>query len=92
MIKYLNYSITFQEVPDEISLCFNITNCQFRCPGCHSPELRSDIGMNLEPDLVRIVSQYIDGITCICLLGDGNDFGALKRGFYIVNGKKVVIK
>ena len=39
MLKYLNCQVTFAEVPDEISLCINITNCPNRCPGCHSPEL-----------------------------------------------------
>ena len=26
MVKYLNYALTFSEVPDEVNLCFNITN------------------------------------------------------------------
>lgn len=79
MIKYLNYSITFQEVPDETSLCFNITNCKYRCKGCHSPELREDIGEDLEPKVLDIIGRYRDGITCVCLLGEGNDFDALWR-------------
>ena len=73
MIKYLNYSVTFQEVPNETSLCFNITNCQNRCEGCHSPELREDIGKNLEDDMADIIGKYEDGITCVCFLGEGND-------------------
>jgi len=32
--------IVFQEVPNEISLCFCVTGCPLRCEGCHSPELR----------------------------------------------------
>ena len=37
MLKYSNYEITFAEVPDEISLCINLTNCPHKCIGCHSP-------------------------------------------------------
>ncbi len=84
MIKYLNYSVTFQEVPNEISLCFNITNCQYHCPGCHSPELWEDIGEDLEADLVKIIKKYLDGISCVCLLGDGNDPEGLQRCFAII--------
>lgn len=79
MIKYLNYSITFIEVPDETSICFNITNCPHCCPGCHSPELQQDIGTDLEPDILDIISRYEQGITCICFLGEGNDLDALLR-------------
>ncbi|KGJ90496.1 anaerobic ribonucleoside-triphosphate reductase activating protein [Thalassotalea sp. ND16A] len=32
-------TIVFQEVPNEISLCFSITGCQVGCKGCHSTEL-----------------------------------------------------
>jgi len=79
VIKYLNYSVTFQEVPDEISLCFNITNCRFHCRGCHSPELQKNLGNDLEHDLLRIIDKYRGGITCICFLGEGHDFYALFR-------------
>ena len=29
MLKYVNTEITFAEVPDEISLCINISNCSY---------------------------------------------------------------
>ena len=79
MIKYLNYAITLAEVPDEISLTFSITNCGGHCEGCHSPELREDIGRDLEKDLPWILNQYKDEITCVCFLGDGNDYYALNE-------------
>lgn len=28
MLKYLNTQVTFAEVPDEITLCINITGCK----------------------------------------------------------------
>ena len=39
MLKYVDSQITFREIPDEITLCINISNCPFRCKGCHSKEL-----------------------------------------------------
>ena len=45
MLKYVNTEITFSEVPDEITLCINISNCPCHCKGCHSPYLAEDIGI-----------------------------------------------
>ena len=47
MIKYTETQVTFSEVPDEISLCINISNCPHRCKNCHSPHLQEDIGEEL---------------------------------------------
>lgn len=85
MIKYLGYAVTFQEIPDEITLCFNITNCKHHCPGCHSPELQKDIGNDLERDIDSVIKQYADGITCVCFMGEGNDWDALKRCMFFVS-------
>jgi len=37
-LKYTGYAVTLAEVPEEISLTITISNCAFRCHGCHSPE------------------------------------------------------
>jgi len=79
MIKYTDYAITFAEVPDEVSLCFSISNCGLHCPECHSPQLQKDIGEDLEKDLEEILDQYRGRITCVCFLGQGNDESALQR-------------
>ena len=73
MVKYLNYALTFAEVPDEINLCFNITNCQQNCTGCHTPILQQDVGQDLNKDLQKIINQHKDQFTCVCFLGEGND-------------------
>jgi anaerobic ribonucleoside-triphosphate reductase activating protein len=73
MIKYVSYAVTFAEVPDEISLTLAISNCGGNCKGCHSPELRRDIGRDLEKDLPALLKKYKDQITCVCFLGQGND-------------------
>ena len=68
-MKYLNTMVTFSEFPDEIALCINITNCPFHCPGCHSPELWEDIGIELTFDeILKLISKN-KGITCIGLMG-----------------------
>lgn len=73
-MKYLRVGIAFQEIPDEISLAFEITNCPYSCKGCHSPELQQDIGTELTLELFRSFihenmcnSQLL--ISCILFLG-----------------------
>ena len=77
MIKYVDYDIVFQEVPGEVSLALNISNCPFRCEGCHSPYLREDIGEDLERDLPMLLEKYKGMITCVLFLGEGKDWSAL---------------
>lgn len=69
MLKYSNYEITFAEVPDEISLCINLTNCPHTCKGCHSPWLREDAGTPLTyTELKRLIKRNT-GISCVCFMG-----------------------
>ena len=79
MIKYTSYAITFAEVPDEISLTISVSNCGGNCQDCHSPELREDIGRDLEADLPALIKKYQGQITCVCFLGQGNDMRALNE-------------
>ena len=69
MLKYVDTKIVFQEIPDEITLAINISNCPCHCEGCHSPYLAEDIG---EPLDLQHLTNLIDnnrGITCICIMG-----------------------
>ena len=69
MLKYVDTKVTFSEVPDEISLCINISNCPCNCRGCHSSYLAQDIG---EPLDLQHLTNLIDsnkGITCVCIMG-----------------------
>ena len=81
MIKYKpdTTQIVFEEVPDEVSLAIEITNCQGHCVGCHSPWLREDIGEELTPDKLFGLIEKNKGITCVCFMGEGKDPEALKR-------------
>lgn len=73
MIKYAEHMVTFAEIPTEVSLSFNITNCQNRCVGCHSPHLREDTGEELTDDVFDSMIASNKGITCVLFLGEGND-------------------
>lgn len=73
MLKYKDVLIGFQEVPDEISLCINITNCPNNCIGCHSPYLTEDIGEELTIKALSKLIMKNKGITCVCLMGGDSD-------------------
>lgn len=64
--------ICFQEVPNEVSLSFSISNCPNRCKGCHSPYLQNDIGEPLLPKLQERIEYYKGLITCVLFMG-GDD-------------------
>lgn len=69
MIKYLETLITFAEIPDEITLCINITNCPCNCNGCHSSYLSKDIGEELNNDVLDKLISDNSGISCIAFMG-----------------------
>lgn len=70
MLKYYNYDIVFQEVPDEVSLALNLTDCPNHCRDCHSPHLWEDVGIELtDKEMYRLLDIYQDSITCVCLMG-----------------------
>jgi anaerobic ribonucleoside-triphosphate reductase activating protein len=77
MVKYYNYDIVFREIPEEVSLALNITNCQNRCSGCHSPHLRENIGTKITPDVLDDIITKNKGITCFLFMGEGDDSTAL---------------
>lgn len=69
MLKYVDTKVTFAEVPNEISLCINISNCPCACKGCHSSYLAEDIGNELNGDSIKELINNNKGITCICFMG-----------------------
>lgn len=73
MLKYLNTEVTFSEIPDEITLCINITGCKNACRGCHSAYLAEDIGTELTIEELQKLILNNKGITCICLMGGDSD-------------------
>lgn len=85
MIRYVNTGVVFQEVPDEVTLSINISNCPCHCIGCHSKYLWEDIGEPLNylaiDDMLR---KYGDDITCVGLMGgDANPLEVNDMAAYI---------
>lgn len=69
-MKYVNIGVVFQEIPDEVTLSINISNCPCHCLGCHSEYLWEDIGKPLTRfSLGMLLSEYGKDVTCICFMG-----------------------
>ena len=72
-MKYVDTKVVFREVPDEVTLAINISNCPVKCPGCHSSYLTQDIGEILnEESLGRLINGNI-GITCVSFMGGDSE-------------------
>ena len=89
MVKCYNFDIVCQEIPDQITLAFNISGCPNHCFGCHSPWLWKDEGVPLDEHFLSLlIDKYSSGITCVCFMGGDqapeyiNDLAAyLKKHF-----------
>ncbi len=74
MLRYHSYNIVFQEVPNEVTLAINLSNCPNGCKGCHSPYLQKNIGEELnEQTIDLLLEKYGDAITCVCFMGGDAD-------------------
>lgn len=73
MLKYIDTKIVFQEIPDEVTLAVNISNCPCHCKGCHSSYLAEDIGTPLDEDSLVELLLNNKGITCIAFMGGDSD-------------------
>lgn len=82
-MKFVDYEVVLAEIPDEITLAINISNCPYHCKGCHSPHLWKDIGIPLTPwNLVQIIDSN-KGITCVAFMG--GPFNEVKLASYFVH-------
>ena len=77
MLKYESTLIAFTEVPDEISLCINLTCCPCRCKECFEPWLRQDYGSILSFESIRQMRLTNPHVSCICFMGGDNDHKSL---------------
>ena len=70
MLKVASFDIVFQEIPGEVTLALNFSNCPCHCPGCHSPHLAEDIGEPLNESLLDgLLARYGSMITCVAFMG-----------------------
>jgi len=80
MLKYINTGIVFQEIPDEVTLLVNISNCPCHCPGCHSKYLWEDSGEELDGQAIdKFADSYGHDITCICFMGGDSEPSAVNE-------------
>ena len=87
MLKYTDSLVAFREVPDKITLAINISNCPNHCVGCHSPELRNNIGTELTDDELEKLIVENAGINCVCFMGEGRDINRLSQLISLVKDK-----
>lgn len=75
MLKYVDTQVVLREVPDEITLAINISNCPCNCDGCHSSYLAKDVGKDLtQRALERLIRDH-DSITCVAFMGGDSEPG-----------------
>lgn len=79
MIKYVDTLVGFSEIPNEITLCINISNCPNNCPGCHSSWLLKDEGTPLTYVELKSLIKKNKGITCICFMGGDKEPWEIQR-------------
>lgn len=73
MLKYVDTAVTLSEIPDEITLCINISNCPCHCKGCHSTYLAEDIGDFLDLGALTRLIDRNEGVTCVSFMGGDSD-------------------
>lgn len=73
MLKYVDAKVVFAEVPDEVTLAINISNCPCQCKGCHSSYLAQDIGTELTFSELRRLIKHNIGISCIAFMGGDSE-------------------
>ena len=93
MLRYTDYDIVFREIPDEVTLAVNLSGCPNRCPGCHSPQLQTDIGEPLTDAAVEgLLARYGSAITCFCLMGGDGDPAEVLRCSALVRSLRPALR
>lgn len=78
-MKYVDTKVVFREVPDQITLAVNISQCPVQCPGCHSSYLAQDIGEILDEDVLDALIKANTGISCVSFMGGDRDPMEVRR-------------
>lgn len=69
----MDAKVVFAEVPDEVTLAINISNCPCQCKGCHSSYLAQDIGKPLNKVSLRGLIEDNKGVSCVSFMGGDSD-------------------
>jgi len=90
MLKVASFDIVFQEIPGEVTLALNLSNCPCHCPGCHSSHLAQDIGEVLDEALMDgLLARYGSMITCVAFMGGDADPEEVARWAEYIKGLQV---
>lgn len=73
MLKYVDAKVVFAEVPDEVTLAINISNCPCQCKSCHSSYLAEDIGRILTIGPLFNLIEDNKGISCVSFMGGDSE-------------------
>lgn len=75
MLFVHSHAISLLEIPNEISLCLNISGCPCKCEGCSEPYLQEDVGDFLSSNFIEeLLNKYKNyNLTCICFMGGDKD-------------------
>ena len=76
-MKYQYAKVTFQEIPDEITLCIAISGCEIHCKDCNQKSLWKDEGKELTREELNRLINSNKGISCVCFMGDGKNMAKL---------------
>lgn len=76
-MKYQYAKVTFQEIPDEITLCIAVSGCKVHCKNCNQKNLWKDEGKDLNLQELDNLIKNNEGITCICFMGEGEELPML---------------
>ncbi len=80
MLRLASYDIVFTEIPGEVTLALNLSQCPNRCPGCHSPHLQTSVGERLDDALLEeLLEQYGSAVTCLCFMGGDAEPAEVER-------------
>ena len=84
-MKVASFDIVFQEIPGEVTLALNLSNCPCHCPGCHSQHLAEDIGEQVTEELLDgLLARYGSMITCVAFMGgDADPVGVNQLAQYV---------
>lgn len=70
-MRYSGLQITFQEIPNQISLSIHVSGCPLACPGCHSADLwNKNKGQQLTPEsFTELLQKYQGYFNCVLFMG-----------------------
>lgn len=92
LLRFDGADIVLQEVPDEVSLVLNITECPHHCVGCHSAYLAESYGDYVEDKLPELLGQYENLISCVCFMGGDQHIKDLEKQCRYIKKKSPELK